>query len=474
WGVGGATGQDHQAVFRFEKPVGFAGGTRLRLTLIQNYFDQMTLGRFRVSATADPRPLTATDMPADLQDIFTLPLEWRNARQRERVRSYFLTAAAPELADRHRVIAAKRKSIASPTTSLVMEERAHKRPTHLHPRGEFLAKGEPVEPGVPAVLPPLPADQPADRLTFARWLFDERHPLTARVAVNRAWQQYFGRGLVAEPEDFGLRCQPPSHPDLLDWLAVEFRERHRWSLKALHRMLVTSATYRQSSHVSRPLLERDPYNVLLARGPRFRLEAEVIRDAALRSAGLLHVKIGGPSVYPPLPEGVASLSYGGFTWPASTGDDKYRRGLYTFLKRTNPYPSFVTFDQPMRSQCSVRRIRSNTPLQSLVLLNDEVYTEAAQALARRILEKGPPDPRQRVAFAFRLCLSRPPDDFETDRLLALFNQQREQFKTRGSDAAKVALPDPARPPTGMDVSELAAWTIVAGTLLNLDETVTRG
>jgi hypothetical protein len=357
-----------------------------------------------------------------------------------------------------------------------MAERAEPRATHILLGGDFLTPGVAVAPGVPAVLPPLPPGAKPDRLTLARWIVDPRNPLTARVAVNRAWQAFFGRGLVATPEDWGTRGERPSHPELLDWLASEFlsgRGHPRWSLKALHRLIVTSATYRQSSRVTPDQHRRDPYNILLARGPRVRVEAETVRDIALAASGLLNPAVGGPSVFPPQPEGVASQSYGPIEWKTETGPNRYRRGLYTFLKRTAPYPSLILFDAPSAETTCTRRQRSNTPLQALVTLNDPVYIEAAQALARRIVTEGQGDTARHLRFAFRLCTARTPDAAEEHRLLALYQGQLARFRAEPERAAQVALADPKIAPKESDRASLAAWTVVGRVLLNLDETLTK-
>jgi hypothetical protein len=273
------------------------------------------------------------------------------------------------------------------SSQLVLRERRDLRPTHILTRGDFLKPGTPVTPGVPAFLHPLPKDAPPTRLTFARWLVDRRSPTTARSIVNRVWQAYFGQGLVPSSEDLGKQSETPSHPELLDWLAVEFMDRG-WSLKTLQRTIVTSATYRQSSAVSPELLSRDPYNRLLARAPRLRVEAEVVRDIALAASGLLNPKVGGPSVYPPAPGFLFEppASYGPKNWYEDKDEDRYRRALYTFRFRSVPYPMLQTFDAPNGDFSCVRRARSNTPLQALVTLNEPLFLESARALALRTLE----------------------------------------------------------------------------------------
>ncbi len=373
-------------------------------------------------------------------------------------------------------IATLEKSRPKPTSVPVMAElpQDKRRTTHLLRKGNFLDPGDPVKPGVPAALHPLPAGAPVNRLTLANWLVDLKNPLTARVAVNRYWAQLFGVGLVDTEEDFGTQGEPPSHPELLDWLAVRYRD-SGWDTKALLRLIVTSATYRQSSRARPDLLEKDPRNRLLARAPRIRLEAEMVRDQALALSGLLCRKVGGPSVYPPQPEGLWQAAFNGErTWATSRGDDRYRRGLYVFWRRTVPYPSMAAFDAPSREICAIRRVRTNTPLQSFVTLNDPVYVEAAQALARRIVREGGADVAARVRYALFLCQCRPPRPEQVEPLVALYAAELDRY--RQDRAAAVALAtDPIGPlPTGMDAAELAAWTAVANVLMNLDSVLSKG
>jgi hypothetical protein len=360
------------------------------------------------------------------------------------------------------------------TTPIMRELPAGKRrKTPIQIRGNFLDKGAEVTPGVPAAFHPLPDGAEANRLELATWLVDRQNPLTARVLVNRYWEQLFGTGLVETSEDFGVQGELPSHPELLDFLATELM-RTGWDTKKLVRLIVTSATYRQSSRVTTALDQLDPNNRLLARGPRFRLPAEMIRDQALSIGGLLSYKMYGPSVQPPRPVLGLRAAFGGSTdWQTSPGEDKYRRGLYTSWRRTTPYPSMTTFDAPSREVCTIRRIRTNTPLQALVTLNDPVYVEAAQGLARRILAQGGASNHERAAYGFRLCLSRPPSDRELQRLVTLFEQARDRFQ-QAEAAAKQLATDPLGPaPEGMDVVELASWTVVGNVLLNLDEALAK-
>ncbi|HYE72799.1 MAG TPA: DUF1553 domain-containing protein, partial [Blastocatellia bacterium] len=318
-----------------------------------------------------------------------------------------------------------------------------------------------------------PEDQPYNRLGLARWLVSKENPLTARVTLNRFWEQFFGRGIVETSEDFGTQGAAPSHQDLLDWLAVEFME-SGWKMKQIHRLIVTSATYRQSSAATPALIERDPYNRLFARGPRFRMEAEMIRDLSLAASGLINDAFGGPSVYPPQPEGIWQNPYDGSTikWTTSAGPDRYRRSLYTFLRRTAPYPMMTTFDATSREFCTVRRVRTNTPLQALTTLNDEAAMEIARGLAKRITSEAGSDIKARLAYGFKLCVSRQPNSAELERLTALYQKQLSIYQADKQAAEKVAKASHTETKQ-MGVSEMAAWTIVANVLLNLDETMTK-
>jgi hypothetical protein len=344
------------------------------------------------------------------------------------------------------------------------------RPTHVMIRGDFLRRGVEVLPGTPAVLPPLKA-KIANRQDLARWIVSGDNPLTARVAVNWIWSRYFGRGIVPALDDFGTQGEKPSHPELLDHLASEWMRRD-WSLKELHRLIVTSATYRQSSKVRPEVLARDPYNTLLARQTRLRLEAEVIRDVMLASSGLLVKNIGGPSVRPPQPAGISELTYAGSArWIESIGADRYRRGLYTWFQRTSPYPMLMTFDAPDSNVCCVKRERSNTPLQALTLLNDSAFVECAQALGRRVLTECQGDTSTRLRFAFRLCTARTPTSTELTRLQSLYGELHELCLADEKGARKLL--GTAKAPAGVSVAEAATWMVLGRTLLNLDEVVTR-
>ena len=376
-------------------------------------------------------------------------------------------------------------------TSMVMQEMAQPRDTFVLVRGQYDKFGEKVTAGVPAFLPPLPEGAPNNRLGLAQWLVHPGHPLTARVTVNRFWQMIFGTGLVKTAEDFGSQGELPSHPDLLDWLAVEFQTpaqspgtevKQAWNVKALVKLMVMSATYRQSSAVTPDLLANDPENRLLARGPRHRLPAEFIRDQALAVSGLLNDQIGGPSVSPYQPPGIweeLASRADGKNWTAqeytqSHGRDLYRRSMYTFWKRTAPPPSLVTFDAPDRETCVVRRARTNTPLQALVLMNDPTYVEASRKLAERMLTEGGETVEQRIAFGFRLATARLPRDREVDVLKNVLQRQREIFRQNAEAATRLLAVGEAPRNDKLDAAELAAWTMAASTILNLDETLTKG
>jgi hypothetical protein len=361
-----------------------------------------------------------------------------------------------------------------PATTMVMQELSKPRETFVLIRGSHNVKGERVAAGVPAVLHPMAPGLPADRLGLARWLVDPRNPMVGRVVMNRIWAQYFGRGIVETSEDFGVQGEPPSHPELLAWLAKEL-VRQDWSLKAMHRLIATSATYRQSSRVTADRIERDPFNRLFSRGPRFRMEAEMVRDQALALGGLLKRTIGGPSVFPYQPDGIWFVPYSGERWTESRAGDQYRRGLYTFWRRSAPYPAFLAFDAPSREVCVERRSRTNTPLQALATLNDPAFVQPAGALGRRIARESRGTPADRAAYGFRLVLARKPRKAELDHLVALYSENLAQYRRDpAAAAAMAAIAVAGDPAPGADRAELAAWTVVANVLLNLDETVTKG
>ncbi len=460
WTVKGGIGKPHAAVFEFATPLpNHPKGTRLRLTLRQDGIHQMTIGRFRIATTKTKGPVLASSVPAELEAIVARPTGSRSDQDIQALRNYYLSVA-PELEAYNKKIADLRRTKPHTATSMIMEERPkpEARRTRIHKRGEFQQPTEVVEPGVIGFLRQLPSDAPADRLALARWLVASDNPLAPRVFVNQAWQAFFGRGLVPTVEDFGTQGDKPSHAELLDWLANE-AIRLGWSQKALHRLIVTSASYRQASKVDAGSLAGDPHNDRLARGPRVRVEAEMVRDIALSASGLINLKVGGPSVYPPQPDGVTSLAYGGASWPTSSGADRYRRGMYTFIKRTAPYATFGLFDAPNSDVACVRRERSNTPLQALTLLNDPVYVEAATALAGRILKEAAPYTKDRITHGYRLVLGRVPQPHEIEMIEAFITRQQ----TSATEAKNL----------NKEAAERALWTAVARALLNLDETITK-
>ena len=473
WAINPQFGREHWATFVTEKPVGLAAGTTFTFTLEQNFGTGRTIGRLRLSALTGA--VGGKPVPADIAAILRLPGAERTPQQTAKLNEHYL-AQHPE-AEQARLARLKLQqeinAVRGPQT-LVMQELPEPRPTFVLNRGNFLDPGERVEPGTPAALHGLPSSQLKTRLELAQWLVRPDNPLVARVTVNRWWAEFFGRGIVSTLEDFGLKGEPPTHPELLDWLAAEFVE-HGWSMKHVHRLIALSATYRQTSRLTPELLAKDDQNRLLARGPRFRLDAETIRDNALAVAGLLSRKQGGPPVRPYQPPGLWENKVGGdrVTYEVSTGDDAYRRGIYTVWKRGSPYPSFVNFDATARTACTVRRSRSNTPLQALTLLNDPVYVEAALALAKRVVtESGANTPPERIRHAFRLCFARTPSADETSALLTLFAEQHTRYVNDA--AAAKALVGKSPLPADTTAAELAAWHAVTTALLNLDEMITKG
>ena len=427
------------------------------------------LGRFRLSVTASTTPQRVVEISAKLRPLLKVTPAERTDKERNDLAAFYRGVAVPLKPTRDRIadLTKKLKAVGIPTALVMRERVAYERPSaFVRRRGSFMDKGEQVYAGVPGVLHPLREDQMPNRLGLAHWLVDGNNPLTARVAVNRAWEQFFGRGIVETSEDFGTQGSPPSHPELLDWLATEFVEQG-WRSKALHKLIVTSATYRQSSAATPALEERDPYNRLLARGARFRLEAEMVRDTVLAASGLLSRKIGGPSVFPPQPDGIWDIPYSSEKWTPSEGADRYRRGIYVFIRRSAAYPSFMTFDATSREHTIVRRVRTNTPLQALTTLNDEAYFEAARALAVRVMREADAN---RAAHAFRLVASRTPRADEVERIVAAYTRQLERFRKDPGAAARTIK---GYAIAGVDAADQAAWTLVANALLNLDEVLTK-
>jgi hypothetical protein len=445
WQVLGGYGQYHAAVFHFAKPVDFSGGLDLKM-LFEKHF-ACPLGHFRISVTTSDHA-TATGHPFEVEETLASAGD-DSKRDWQPLLGRFLETA-PEMKEAAAPLLAARRALPRGQATLVMRERpaSHPRPTTRHHRGEYLQAKEIVSPAVPAFLPSLPQDAPANRLSFAKWIFAPENPLTARVAANRQWQAFFGRGLVKSLEDFGYQSEAPSHPELLDWLAVEL-VRQGWSMKKLHRLIVTSQTYKQSSVRTDEAGRIDPENVLLSRGSRFRLDAEIIRDSALKAAGLLSAKMGGPGVYPPQPASVTTEgTYGKVEWKTSEGEDRHRRSLYTFIKRTAPFAMSTTFDAPTGESCLPRRDVSNSPLQALTLLNDQMFVEAAQAMAKAVIAAAPDD-EARLRNVFRRCLTRPPAEDELAMLKTFLQKQRDR-KLEGE----------------------ALWAEVCRAVLNLDEAIT--
>ncbi|HWB98770.1 MAG TPA: PSD1 and planctomycete cytochrome C domain-containing protein [Bryobacteraceae bacterium] len=485
WGIDAGPvlrNQPRKAVFTAAEPIANPKGTILTIYLSQKHGgwnsddnQNHNLGRIRLSLTSAPDAV-ADPLPKNVRDLLAIPRSQRTEAQTQIIFRYWRTTV-PEWKQANDQIAALWRQFPEGSTQLVLAARQDPRETHLLIRGDFLKPGKLVEPGVPSFLHPLPAGAPPDRLTFARWLVARDSPTTARAMVNRIWQGYFGIGLVATSEDLGTQSEAPSHPQLLDWLAVEFMD-HGWSLKHMHRLIVNSATYRQSSRVTPELYTRDPYNRLLARGPRFRVDAEVVRDIALASSGLLNPAMGGPSVYAPAPSFLFQppTSYGPKVWKEETGPERYRRAVYTFRYRSVPYPALQTFDAPNGDFSCVRRPRSNTPLQALTTLNEPLFVESAQALALRTLREGGHTDSDRLAYAFRRCTARTPTDQESQALMGLLHRQTDRFSSGKLNPWDLAAPDPAHPPVlpqGATPAQLAGWTAVSRVLLNLDETITK-
>ena len=489
WGIDAGPGRRNtprKAVFVTKENIAASPGTNLRFHLVQmhggwNSDDNQTLnlGRFRISVSSDEKAI-ADPLPRQVRAMVESKRELAQLSNAEvsQLFSYW-RSTRPEWKEANDEIEQLWSQHPEGTTQLVLDERKQRRVTHVLSRGNFLAPLQEVTPGVPEFLQPLEVSGNPTRLDFARWLADRRSPTTARAIVNRIWQAYFGTGLVETSEDLGSQGTPPSHPELLDTLAVDFMD-HDWSLKWLHRQIVMSATYRQSSVATPEKLAKDRSNRWLSRGPRFRMDAELIRDTALAASGLLTDTIGGPPVYPPAPKFLFQppASYGPKTWNYDLGADKYRRGLYTFRFRSVPYPVFTVFDAPSGTSACTRRSRSNTPLQALTTLNEPLYVECARALAATTLQYGGNSDRERLEFAFRRCETRQPLDHESELLLNFLNESRQRFalneqKDQARKLAGVDGHDERDSETGTAPAELAAWTATCRVILNLDETITK-
>lgn len=477
----GRRNQDRVAVFALEQPAEYPDGAIVTVSLVQSHggwnsddHQNNLLGCFRLSVTGTPQPAAVAPLARRVRQWLAIPAEQRTPPQAAEVFAHWRSRVA-EWNEANERIEDLWQQWPAGSTTLVLQAREQARATHVLNRGDFLKPKQEVPAGVPAFLHPVEDGAPVSRLTLARWLADRRSPTTARVIVNRIWQAYFGAGLVMTSEDFGVQSAPASHPELLDWLACELMDRG-WRLKELHKLIVGSATYRQSSRAAAELHERDPQNRLLARGPRVRVEGEIVRDIALRASGLLTTTFGGPSVYPPIPESLLALSYGPMTWNSETGADRYRRALYTFRRRSIPFPVLQNFDTPNGDFSCVRRTRSNTPLQALTTLNEVVSMECAQSLARLALTEGGATDDARLEYAFRRCLSRRPDADELAELKQLLNSQLQRIAegwinpwqiASGQDQAPGALPP------GVTPAQLAGYTVAARVIMNLDETITK-
>lgn len=479
WAVGGATDRPHVLTLLTKGEIEVKEGSRLRVTLTQHSsFANHTLGSFRIGVTGDARAGLWLRTPSEVRDALVRPANARNEAERKAIRDYFVREIAPESVKERARLAAAKKELAGirPSTVPVMKELppSERRETRVQIRGNWQNLGEVVAPGVPSSLHPFPDRASKNRLGLAQWLVSRNNPLTARVVVNRFWEAMFGIGIVSTSEEFGAQGEPPFHPELLDWLAVDFME-HGWDVKRLLTQIASSRAYRQDSRVSRELEERDPENRYLARGPRFRPSGELLRDQALAVGGILSAKRGGPGVRPMAPNLGLSTAFGRSNdWTVSEGEDRHRRSVYTEVRRNGPYASFTTFDAPNREVCTIRRGRTNTPLQAFVTMNDPVYVEANQALARRLIaEDGSADPAARIRRAYHIALSREADESEIATLTKLHEEALASFRTAPEAAAKMATDPIGAAPKGADLADLAAWTTTANVIMNLDEFLMR-
>ena len=474
WSIGVEIGKlnvDRSAHFILKKPLTLTPDSRLVVTLKHEHGMKHNLGRFRLSATdADVEKLK---VPEEIRQLVQQAADKRDAEQQQLISAEFgrndrsREVLANQVTQLKKDLQTLAKSIVS---TMILRERKTPRETHVHIRGDFLRHGDLVQPEVLEVLPPLPKlDRPANRLDLAKWLVDPANPLPARVTMNRFWQRYFGTGLVETENDFGTQGSTPSHPELLDWLASEFIAQG-WSMKAMHRLIVSSAVYRQSSNARTDLAEIDPRNKLLARQERLRLDAEIIRDSCLSVSGLLTREIGGPGVYPPQPAGVYRFTQNDKAWRDSQGENRYRRTMYTYFWRSSPHPFLTTFDCPNFNVTCTNRVRSNTPLQALTMANDRGLFEIIQGVARRTLKDAAAEDAARLDFIFQICLLRSPSAIERQRLLSFYLAQRSKFEAAPQLATEIASPKlfPDCSPT-----EAAAWTMTARVLCNLDEFITR-
>lgn len=472
WAIAGGTGKPQTLTLPLRNAVELKGGSLVVSLAQQSEHKNHLLTNFSLSATPDASVARWANVPGNILTIIRKG-EGRSDDEREKLATYF-RSIAPSLKEERAELVKVEKQLVDmkpETTVPVMRDlpESEHRETFVQIRGNYQSLGEQVSQGVPAVFHPIEHEDNPNRLDLAKWLVDEKNPLTARVIANRHWEQLFGTGIVETSEEFGSQGELPSHPELLDWLAIDLQE-NGWDLKRFLKQIVMSATYRQSSKTNPKAEEDDPYNRMLARGPRFRITAEMVRDQALAVSGLLSDTMYGPPVKPPQPEMGLKAAFGSATdWQTSEGGDRYRRGLYTTWRRSNPYPSMATFDAPNREVCTVRRSRTNTPLQALVTLNDPVYVEAAQALGREMVAKGGESVSDKIGYGLRHALIRQPKEEEVSRLSALYQNAYDDFSASPEDAKQMA-EDPLGPiPEGSDAAELAAWTVVCNVILNLDE-----
>jgi hypothetical protein len=464
----------HAAAFELQKP---SEGRRLKLVLRLEDDRSPAFKKFRVSVTNRLAPVR--ELPGNIREMLALEGEKRDAKQKRALADFFRPQSTPfqKIAKQ---LEGKRAELAAnkPVEIPVMKETPGMRKSFIFNKGNYLTPAEEVQPGLPGAFHPG-GDGPVDRLALARWIFSQKNPLTSRVAVNRFWSQIFGMGLVETEEDFGTQGTWPSHPELLDWLAIQFQSPKAegglgWDIKALLKLMVSSHTYRQNSLLTPQGQQKDPRNVLLSRYTRRRLEAEAIRDQALTVSGLLGKRIGGPSVYPPQPDGLWTIAFRGVEkYPTSTGEDRWRRSLYTIWRRIAPNPTMATFDAPTRENCTLRRVPTNTPLQAFVTLNDPVYFEAAQGLARRILRETPGSTEDRLRYGLTLVLQRPPTATQLDALRKLVESELAHYGGKIEAAKRLSSSAPLPLPPDANAAELAAWTAVANVLLNLDGFLTK-
>ena len=464
WSTSGKEGERNVLVLQLAEPV---SADVLETQMIFERHFVASLGRFRISVTSD-ESATASLIPAS--EEFLLTEEALSTKQLNSLRNYFLKTTPLLKETRSEIEKLKQKQPTLPVT-MVMREREvdNPRKTFRYHRGEYLNPREEVTGQLPELFTPFPDEVKPNRLEFAKWLVSEQNPLAARVAVNRDWQSFFGTGLVTSPGDFGTQSDPPTHPDLLDWLAIEFQE-NGWSRKKLHRLIVMSSTYHQSAIASENDYQSDPKNQLYARGPRFRVRAEVVRDLCLKACGKLSTKMYGPSVYPPQPGSVTALAYGSTQWRPSKGEDRYRRSIYTFSKRTAPFAAYQVFDGPSGENCTARRNRSTTPLQALTMLNDELFFECAVALAKLSAEQKFSSEKERAQFIFRQLSTRPATENELKLILEFKQQQLTRFQESELNSKELKVKELI----GKDATpETAAWILVARALMNLDEVITK-